>query len=139
MENLATVKYVILYVLCDWFFSSHLFRYILVLLFVLIWNLGLNYFLMQFPYMKCHMSSAFTLLGQYSASIAQVLLIFNCSIAIPIPELQYCIAIQNSKTCSALSSSPQFRINSRPPRPRICNLPTPLFYKSAILLFILPF
>ena len=48
------------------------------------------------------MNSACTLLGQFSAGIARVLLIVNCRIAIPIPELQYCIAIQNNKTCSAL-------------------------------------
>ena len=38
------------------------------------------------------------------SGIAQVLLIFHCSIAIPIPGLWYCIAIQNSKTCSSLQS-----------------------------------
>ena len=32
-----------------------------------------------------------------------VLLLFQSSIAIPIPGLQYCIAIQNSKTCSSLA------------------------------------
>ena len=36
------------------------------------------------------------------SGIDGVLLIFHSSIAIPIPELQYCIAIQNSKTCSSL-------------------------------------
>ena len=48
------------------------------------------------------MNSAYSLLEQFYAGIAPVLLIFNCSIAIPIPEVQYCIAIQNIKTCSAL-------------------------------------
>ena len=36
------------------------------------------------------------------SDIARVLLVFQSSIAIPIPGLQYCIAIQNSKTCSSL-------------------------------------
>ena len=94
--------------LYDSIFSCHLFCYILLLLYVFLLNLDLKHVHIQFPlspYLKCSMSSACALLGQFSAGIAQVLLIFNCSIAIPIPELQYCIAIQNSKTCSALYST----------------------------------
>ena len=105
MEKVAAVKYVIKCEVCDSIFSSHLFCYILLLLYVFLLNLDLKHFLIQFPlspYLKCSMSSACALLGQFSAGIAQVLLIFNCSITIPIPELQYCIAIQNSKTCSPL-------------------------------------
>lgn len=37
------------------------------------------------------------------SGIAWVLLIFQSSTAIPIPGLQYCIGIQNSKTCSSLT------------------------------------
>ena len=37
------------------------------------------------------------------------MLIFQSSIAMPIPGLQYCIAIQNSKTCSSLACSALFK------------------------------
>ena len=89
----------------------------MLILYVFILNLDLKHFPIQFPlspYLKCSMSSACALLERFCAGIAPVLLIFNCSIAIPIPEVQYCIAIQNSKTCSALPPThPNWKIPIR--------------------------
>ena len=55
---------------------------------------------MSKPHEQCKRFSHTKLSG-----IAQVLLIFQCSNVIPIPLLEYCIAIQNSKTCSSLSNT----------------------------------
>ena len=91
--------------LCDWISSWHVFCFILLLEYVLLLNYKLKLSWFQFPlplYLKSRMGSACALLRQFFSGIAWILLIFQSSIAIPIPGLQYCIAIQNSKTCSSL-------------------------------------
>ena len=67
----------------------------------LIWNSSLYQFLSSL-YLKCQHEQRMCFVQTNLSGIAWVLLIFQSSIAIPIPGLQYCIAIQNSKTCSSL-------------------------------------
>ena len=88
-----------------------LFQYVLQL------NYTLKHFILQFPlppYLKCPYEQCTRFKLPNLSRIASVLLIFHISIAIPIPELQYCVAIQNSKTCSSLS------YRNKPPK-FVCN------------------
>ena len=71
----------------------------------LIWN---------FPYFNnffhsiwnARMSNAHALIRQICLALLEYCLL-SSGIAIPIPGFQYCIAIQNSKTCSSLRTAPK--------------------------------
>ena len=80
----------IIYSVPFWYFSLYCYL-------IKIWNSPYFNFLWQHIW-NAHIRIACALLRQ----ICLVLLIFHSSIAIPIPGLQCCIAIQNSKTCSSL-------------------------------------